>query len=302
MALTLAFNVPRLENSGLQADVHILAIRTCALTIKQARAWRPDYFLIADRPFSRIMVNDDRTLASLMADPRIKDDIRLIMSSFDRAPMIVESGLDFEILHNGNRFLPGEFAYQRDGMLLTVPFSEEWRLPTLSLTLRRIDDALHIVDTSVDIDNIFDVDACGRHKERILNAGGHHLSGGAEELWRRRKELYPCVNFLNRVEADLAGLQLSMDAFGQVSSRLRGLNASAQEWRDGLVDYPRWIGHVTDESETRRRLCGFTDDAGFSRNYSMHARYTPGCGRIHFRVVDSEKAIEVAYVGEKIGS
>ncbi|MEU3217046.1 hypothetical protein [Streptomyces sp. NPDC006971] len=62
---------------------------------------------------------------------------------------------------------------------------------------------------------------------------------------------------------------------------------------------PEWQSKVTPEGETRKRVCRFADD-GEQETFHLHARFTPGAGRIHFRTIGEEGKIRIAHVGGKI--
>jgi hypothetical protein len=58
---------------------------------------------------------------------------------------------------------------------------------------------------------------------------------------------------------------------------------------------------VTPEAETRKRLCRFEDFDGIERTFDLHGRFTPGPGRVYFRLVPELGAATVAHVGAKLG-
>jgi hypothetical protein len=80
------------------------------------------------------------------------------------------------------------------------------------------------------------------------------------------------------------------------------LNQTAKEWREGGSDSPAWRSKVTPESQSRvdRGLVRFEDTDGIRYDFGYHARYTPGAGRIHFRMDEHERNFRIAYVGLKI--
>jgi hypothetical protein len=64
----------------------------------------------------------------------------------------------------------------------------------------------------------------------------------------------------------------------------------------------RWKTKVTGESETRKSLCEFLDLDGAISIFELHARFTPGPGRIHFRLIPGDGIARVAYIGRKRGA
>ncbi len=110
--------------------------------------------------------------------------------------------------------------------------------------------------------------------------------------------MFPNLDFLASVEDDLRAL--TPVCASSVLIRLRELDASSREWCDRVVEMPSWRSLVTPESATRRDLCYF-NDGGERQLFEMHARYTPGPGRIHFRLDAVQRRLRVAYVGPKLG-
>lgn len=62
---------------------------------------------------------------------------------------------------------------------------------------------------------------------------------------------------------------------------------------------PRPAGPVTAQ---RKRLCLFRDLDGEEECFDLHGRFTPGAGRLHFRLVPEDKALRIAYIGAKLGA
>ena len=122
-----------------------------------------------------------------------------------------------------------------------------------------------------------------------------------EELWRQRGVLFPSLRFLPIVERQLIGIGSAHPWFLQACDRFRGLQQSAEEWNPQDQATPQWRSHITRESAGRRHLCDFTDLDGEVRCFDLHARMTPGAGRVHFRLDRSNATIIIAYIGPKLG-
>jgi hypothetical protein len=85
-----------------------------------------------------------------------------------------------------------------------------------------------------------------------------------------------------------------------VITRLVEMEAALAEWDTILHPTPLWRSKQSGEAEKRRRLCRFTDLDGVEREFDEHVRFTPGPGRLHFRLVREEGTAVIAYVGGKI--
>lgn len=121
-----------------------------------------------------------------------------------------------------------------------------------------------------------------------------------DELWQYADRWYPNIAFHPRVRAQIGNLGAANPAFTQVVEKLAGLQHSLAFWNgDGVPD---WGVHVTGEHQRREALCWFEDLDGQQRLFEQHARFTPGAGRIHFRLDGPDQRIIVAYIGRKLGT
>ena len=119
------------------------------------------------------------------------------------------------------------------------------------------------------------------------------------ELCNNVDDWFPSIKFLPRVRNDLDNYSAHSFELDQVIERLAELQATIAAWNGDAL--PSWRSKVTPESQSRQELCEFADCAGRTHNYELHARFTPGAGRIHFRLLHAERKIEVAYIGKKLG-
>lgn len=122
------------------------------------------------------------------------------------------------------------------------------------------------------------------------------------DLWSDRTARYPGLEFLDGAEDHLRSLGAGSAAVRQVHERLCELSVAAMSWKPAEAAFPTWASYVTPEAEQRKKLCMFTDVDGETRCFDLHARFTPGAGRIHFRLLPEVGRLRVAYVGPKIGA
>ena len=139
------------------------------------------------------------------------------------------------------------------------------------------------------------------HGQFVANMALPDPFSGAD-LWADRGLRYPSLQFLPRVEDQLTALGHGSVAVWQVHNRLSELNEAAAEWDPVGSTFPAWRSNVTPEGEQRKQLRMFIDDDGETRCFDLHARFTPGAGRIHFRLVPEAHALRIAHIGRKIGA
>ncbi|MDX9722732.1 MAG: hypothetical protein RBU37_18435 [Myxococcota bacterium] len=126
------------------------------------------------------------------------------------------------------------------------------------------------------------------------------ITGAA--MWEHRAELFSRLSFLPGVERQLRELLSGDPRLDAIFERLSELEHALSCWEPATRSEPAWESKVTPEHEQRKKLCWYKDLDGVSRCFDLHARFTPGCGRIHFRLEPSACTAIVAHVGEKLGS
>lgn len=184
---------------------------------------------------------------------------------------------------------------------LAVSFaSADWPAATIAVVIDSYEE---------DADEIARATRTVRHASTIAHVEEHEdfvrscaigPSPSGEEIWSQRDYLFPGLRFLGRVRGDFGAIGTGSGELRQVLIRLRELSAAATSWDPSDSETPKWRSKVTTESASRRDRCDFLDDSGTTYCYEWHARYTPGAGRIYFRLVPQEGLLEIAYVGSKL--
>jgi hypothetical protein len=280
--------------------------------LRAARRIRPDLALVSPVPLASLPVGGQRTLGAFVGAQggRALESWRFVRQLRNHAPSAAAPGLrlansDEEYRHGGNPAMGLGLAGAN-------------RQLAVSLQPQMWDEALISLDrvwlTEADNGELIE-----RTEERFVyhaaspgHIESHHdfLRGlalpepfGGRDLWDDRAVLFPHMAFLDRVEDQLIGSFLSGEKLNQVAIRLAELEAAAAEWCSGDAVAPHWRSKVTTESEQRKDLCYFADLDGERRSFDLHARFTPGAGRIHFRLTgrDAMPQIVVAHVGRKLG-
>lgn len=192
----------------------------------------------------------------------------------------------------------GAIAKSRGAGLVSVGRRSKWQVEELALSC----DA----DSSSDqfrgvLVNCFNAESGGTYFGRWVRWARAGVNDPAC-FWKFKRDLYPRLSFLDGVRKQLN--ELESESLDQVLLRMAELADCVDEWAElpegARPHQPQWRSKVTPESRTRRDDCYFLE-GGVRKLFDLHARYTPGAGRIHFRVDGSELRIVVAYVGWKLG-
>ncbi|MFE3180115.1 hypothetical protein ACFXKR_04320 [Streptomyces violascens] len=239
-------------------------------------------------------------------DPKNRDRWRRLRALQNRSPVksvypAPDADGHLEYRHKGEKALGLGAAHFMDGIAVSLAVAPEWTPASVTVErseLVELDDgALEFEQDLVDVRHISAKTHVDDHldwirKSRLARAGS------GRQIWERRADLYPHLQFLPRTEGHLTDLDPRWIV--PVRGCLERLDAAVALWDPATRHEPEWQTKVTPESQTRREACRFTDLDGERRLFELHARFTPGMGRIYFRLVPEERAIRLAHIGSKI--
>ena len=189
-----------------------------------------------------------------------------------------------------------------NGIAVSFPSQELWKRDVLNV--RYIEDVLledgNFAEYSELVDNLSQSAntraILDRHRESILDCSG------PRDLWLRRRELFPHLTFGPDVEQQLNSIDNK--ALGTVINRLISLDKTVAEWHESGAASPKWRSLVTRESDSVMNESRwvhartFRTNAGGTAVFEQHARY--GSGRIHLRLSQSTRSLEIGYIGPKL--
>ncbi|MCK9897288.1 hypothetical protein [Frankia sp. AgB32] len=273
--------------------------------IVNIRSRRSDVALVSAKPLRDIHFGDIFVFARWAADKRNRDHFRLLRAVQNRAPFrdvgpISDDGL-IAYLVDGVEAHGLGYAHALDGLALSLNTSDRWDSAEINIERQEI-----VEGHSSRLEQISSFTVV-RHAARIthvtvhdawLSTAGLQRIRTAGQLWEARADAFPDLLFLPRVASDLP--LLTPPQLKQVVDRLVELGQAVRSWRPTNTPLPEWRSKVTPEAEQRRLLCTFEDLDGERRTFDLHARFTPGAGRIHFRVDHTKQSLIVAYIGRKI--
>lgn len=286
-------------------------VSTFAGVVRAARDVRSDIALVTSAGLGALMVAEagtSLTTFALARGGRVRDEWRYIQQTRNHAPFAMAPGLTIadtsEEYRYGGEPAAGLGLAASNGQLAVSLMSDAWPDSVIELErawLEESDDELVERTESTEARHASTAIHIAEHREFILALALPVPFAGAD-LWDDRDPLYPHLSFLDRVEDQLRGMSAGSDALRQVAMRLRELEEATAEWDPAEAPFPAWRSHVTPEAEQRKRLCVFSDLDGEDRLFDLHARFTPGAGRIHFRLAPDESGprLVIAHVGNKL--
>lgn len=276
------------------------AVREFVSALREARRVRPGTALVTPVKLPDIELAPGYPMARWAADGRNKDLWRLIRAMQARAPYTFDELVppnereDSDYLHEGASAVGLGIAHSTDGIAVSLPAHTSWSAQSVRLTRVWIDAE----DDEVDVRHASNADHIERHGAWFADGGLNDAETG-RQLWDGRVDFFPCLTFLPGVEQQLVDLPPVW--VRPVLVRLAEIQEAVARWDPASGRQPVWGSKVTPEHEQRKRLCEFSDFDDVTRVFDLHARFTPGHGRVHFRLVGESGTARIAYVGRKLG-
>lgn len=197
------------------------------------------------------------------------------------------------------------FASEQVTNSVAVSFThDKWNLPSYTVSISILDDDAEPESILSEARNVSDEEQCQLHKDSLVKLKAFQIQTG-NELWLKRKELFPNLSFCESTKAQLKALRNATSELGQVITKLCDLQSVAAKCIAGVgIQESDFVSKVTYESRQREKdlkdKLTFLCPDGKKHLCSWHARYTPGAGRIHFYPVEKERIFYIAYIGPKI--
>ena len=182
------------------------------------------------------------------------------------------------------------------GLPISFSHDVQWHAAALSLDVERLLEEAE-EKWSIEVRHASLVEHVDLHRNWLASLRRRSVENAADLLAHGR-ELFPHVEFGPKVESDLNSLEST--AFLQVVQYLYRLNDSVEDW-DEIRPTPQYPPGTNDESATRKPLCVFPAPGGGQAAFTWHGKYTPGAGRIHFRLERHPKRVVIGYIGGKLG-
>lgn len=305
MPLLLVLNELSYKEAQVHRDALSASIHELVQVIRRIRRHRDDSVLATEAALFDLELAAGYTIRLWAADGRNRTAMQYLKSVRQRAPFqgITPPNLDgvAEYRYRGRAAAGLGLAHLVGGLGLSLNLGEEWR--TVSIVLDRTaleedaDEQLVMSETRVDVRHAAAEDHVAEHERWLCDEGIAHVRTGAD-LWQVRGDVFPNLVFLPRVKDNLA--KLSAEWIEPVKERLAELQTATARWDIATKPTPEWRSHVTPESQSRRHLCEFADLDGTVRIFEMHARFTPGAGRVYFRVDGAKGKLVIAHIGRKL--
>ncbi|MET9294320.1 hypothetical protein [Streptomyces sp. NPDC003077] len=219
-----------------------------------------------------------------------------------------ETYSDVEYRHDGDTVDGLGAAHLTGGLAVSLPVEPRWDADRLTLVREELldDEDGGSALTEVEVPHASSREHVATHLPWIRRGANADRQKAVEglrtgtELWGRRSDLFPLLQFTPLAEQHFA--ELPEVWVRPVGERLGELQDAVSDWDPvGQPISPQWRSYVRTEFEGRRRLCWFPDVDGENRLFEWHCDFLPKPGRMHFRLLHEERTLRIAYVGRKLG-
>lgn len=307
MALLLFLNELSCASDARPEEVNV-AMAGFVDLLRHVSEWRSTA-LWTQNPITDSELARGYTYGQWAGDGRNRDRHRYLLAKRSRAPFrdaLPENNEAFdscECTHGGERAEGLLAAHLCAGLGVSLALAPKWSAGWLELHVSQLvedgDGELALLQSTHRVRHCATEADAAEHEEWARSTGLLELAD-PNSLWAARSEYFPDLQFLPRVEKDLNHLNRAW--FAAVRQLLADLQASVADWDPARSPFPHWrTPHITPDSESRKKegLSDFTDLDGVRRSFDLHARMTPGAGRLHFRLVPEDHALRIAYIGLK---
>ena len=268
---------------------------------------------IGDCDFFGMMLSDGYTLSDWLGDREADRDQRLF---FRR--ITTKVGLDEDMNQAVmDRFYLSEFfldahvettrrgpearslglAFLLDTAALSLPSEEHWRSIRVRLRHRWLEVDGSEGERSVDVVNMSMADHGELVAGELLRRKQRGLRANPLMLADRMRDCFPHLGFGRDVNEQIAGLAAS--DLGAVITKLIALDGAVRNWRRDATE-ALVLPKVHAESEPTMQQFGhlrrFRGADGRMEVFASHAM-VGSRHRIHFRIMEQEKSLEIGYVG-----
>jgi len=272
-------------------------------TLRAVRKHRSDAALVSQERWPEVLA---RLAPTWQADGRNRDKIRFLKALRNRAPFTsVLTDLDpasVQYTWQGRPAAGLGAAHLVDGLAVSLGLAPDWDRSGVDLDRCRLveGDDVAMDDDVVRVHHASRAHHVAVHSEWLSVHGLRDVHLGSV-LWAERADYFPNLRFLPRVEEQFLALDAPwLHAVKGLLADFQKAVRTAQGTPTATV--PVWPVKVTPEGEQRKRLCWFFDpETGGQRLFDVHARFTPGPGRLHFLWDAAPQTVVVAHVGRKLG-
>jgi hypothetical protein len=194
-------------------------------------------------------------------------------------------------------------SYLLDNLAISFNSDPKWNSSYLDLEFTSLDDSGKLIDTQIKVNHASLEVHIDEHQDWIKQRTQLVIKDG-KELWNRKEELFPNLEFCKSVEKQLENIRTRQLELQPVIKALFELQNCSQNWNNGAFSTEGYLIETSGESEptlnqySRQRTFRCPD--GKERLFEQHIKLRACNWRIHFLPENPNKAIIVGYIGRHL--
>ncbi|HLP87954.1 MAG TPA: hypothetical protein VK184_05025 [Nostocaceae cyanobacterium] len=203
--------------------------------------------------------------------------------------------LAVEVSYQGQKTVGLNYAFIFNSLAVSLQSEAQWECSKLEVEVITIDEQEQLVTTN---ESVIHASCINHVQEHTLQA----ISDG-KDLWDRRKELFPDLEFCDNVRKQLSDIRAGQLELQPVIKSLREFQRCCQNWTSGAFSVENCALDVSGESEptlnkySRERTFLCPDDQ--ERLFELHIKLKFCNWRIHFFPVQPGK-VYIGYIGRHL--
>jgi hypothetical protein len=225
----------------------------------------------------------------------------LLRADEDRAESLDRYGCA-DCWYDGARGTGLRAAWASGEIAVSLDTHERWRQPELHVDVEVLDERGAVVKHAAVVRHLVTAAQVEVHRPWLKERQLRDVRDG-RDVWERRRELFPSVDFCREVERQLSSFDAGSDALRNILRRLLELDAAFARWTGTPLEADFLLSKCS--PETPQTLAEEAQDHtatradGHRKLFKWHARFTPGAGRIFFDGDAVSGRGLVGYVGVK---
>ncbi len=302
MAFVVFLNELSFPSGRLNVHDPVSIVVGLVQTLRTLKAVHADIALHSSVLIPNIPLGEGAWLGPVMSAGEARDDWRYLRSVQNRSPFTADLvnpvGGETEYQFSGVTAVGLGLSHAMGALAISLPI-DGWLQSTIEIQRLHLGTTGKIDEETVSVFHVASPEHVATNEEWIRSTGITNVLNG-DDMWDRREELFPHLKFLPRVEAQLHTLKAGDVLLASAGTALMDLELALSTWNRTDEKYPAFRTKVSQEGETRSRLCRWKDLEGVERDFDLHSRYTPGAGRVHFWCDRRDGTATIGHVGEKI--
>lgn len=288
-------------------------------TVRAVRNAAPSAALFAHQNIRNLSIGRSYNVAFLRNLPDCKEESQYLSRLQDRAPMSLSLAEVRDCCHEMVQyFYPIDFegnpsaveveglglAHFFDGAAVSFNSDSMWSREMIPLVLHSMQPDSSILESEVSARNFSSAGHVSTRSEWLSSFQISNRVADGAELWARREELFPYLEFIPRTKSQVSGMKVGEHLFLQAHSHLEKLNEAIREWDPTTMFAPEFPFQVRPESQSRINdgLVDFSERDGSVSTFSEHIYLAPPPHRLHFLIKAAPRKVAViGHLGRKLG-